>query len=300
MGCLRLVAALVLSSAAHLVSAAAQCRVDIVAVLPLEIVNQQPVVEVLVNGTRLRMLLDTGAEISMVTHDATGIAGLWEDPWRQGSFNGLGGSIPIGITEATVALTGPGRPFRLAVGELSTRPGSADLSGLLGTDILSDYDIEIDFSHGRLTLADAHQCHDDYAPWQGRWTMLKGARTSRRRVLVPARLGQVDVTAILDSGAGYTVLSADMARRAGVTDDQVAAGTPSTGIGIALRQVPMRRVSLPMAEIGDERFADFAVTVPGIPIDRVDMLLGADYFLRHRVWVSFVNGVVFVQRVEDE
>ena len=280
--------------------AVAQCHVDEVAVLPLDVIDRHAVVEVLVNGTRLRMMLDTGAEFTMVTHDSVGIAGLWEDPWRHGRVNGLGGTSPIGVTHATVGLTGPGKPLTLAVGELWTRPGMSDLAGIVGTDVLSDYDIEIDFAQRRLTLSEAHQCAGDYVPWQGRWAMLPASVTPRRRVMVTTRVGQTDLGAMLDSGASMSILSSEAAAFAGLTDQQVAAGKPLVGVGIALREVGMRRITLPDTQIGDELLPDFDVAVPSMSIDNVDMLIGANYFLRHRVWVSFANQVVFVQRSQDQ
>ena len=167
---------------------------------------------------------------------------------------------------------------------------------MLGVDVLSDYEVDLDQPGGKLTLRSAEGCTADDSPWPGRGSWpLPAAFTTHGRVLVPLHLGDVPVQAMLDTGVDHSVLDAETARRAGVTTAQLGSGTPSSFLGAALQPVTMREVSLPDVRIGPERFKAVPVEVPDMPLPGMNMLLGNDYLSRRQVLISWRRRAVFVR-----
>ena len=295
-GVLACAAVLGLSSCASAPAPAAECAIGTVATLPITLFRGHPVVSASVDGRPVPLLLDTGAETTALTHAAAAAIGLQEDPRRRSNVQGIGGSTQMGVTQTVVALAGKGRFIVLPLIDLPTQQDAPELAGILGTDVLSDFDVEIDMERSRLTLFTSHGCQAGYMPPGGPWSMLKPAITPRQRVLVPVRIGAIDLSAMLDTGAEGTILAPDAARRAGVTDAQIAAGAPVVVVGAALRNVTMRQIALPELQVGAEHLPGYVVTVPPAALNDVNMLLGTDYFAHHRVWISFSTRAVFVQR----
>ena len=276
---------------------ARSCRLSAVDSLSLRSIRDHPVVTVSVNGEPVNMLLDTGAETSVVTRAAASRLQLPTENGSAAPVIGIDGARVWPVARATLALTGRGRVLRLPVADLP--PDMDGISGIVGVDVLSDYDLDLDQPNGRLTLLRAENCTAQDAPWPTLWPgrsfPLPSAFTPRGRVLVPVGLGEVTVQALLDTGVDRTVLARDAARRAGVTEAQIDSGTPMSFLGAALQTLTMREILLPTVQIGPERFTSMPVQVPESTLPGVNMLLGNDYLSRHRVLISWQRRVVFVR-----
>ena len=269
------------------------CLQSAVDSLSLRAVRGRPVVTASVNGEPVNMLLDTGAETTLLTRAAAARLHLPLDRERTATVTGVDGISRQWAARATAALTGRGRVLDLVVFDL---PGDLDgLSGVLGVDVLSDYDVSLDQPGGRITLVRTSGCTPDDAPRPGRWVRLPAAFTPRGRILAPVRLGDVTAQALLDTGEADWVVSPELARRAGVTDKQVAEGAPSSFLGAALKTLTMHTVQLPDVQVGPDRFSNLPVVVPETALAGVNMLLGNDYLSQRRVFISWARQAVFVE-----
>ena len=101
-----------------------------------------------------------------------------------------------------------------------------DADGLLGADILLAFDLDIDVPDGKLTLYRSRLCPNVQPPWHEPWIEITGVRARKDRLLLPFELDGVQGEALLDTGAQGNVLSVNMARRMGLTE-QVLASDPA-------------------------------------------------------------------------
>jgi hypothetical protein len=108
------------------------------------------VAPVLVNGVALRLMIDTGADRTMVSPAAAARTGLPIDGSRQVRVLGVTGSAMAGemlVSHMEVAGTRVG-PLRVIV--LDTP--ATGLDGLLGRDVLDAFTLTLDGNAGRATL----------------------------------------------------------------------------------------------------------------------------------------------------
>ena len=113
---------------------------------------------------------------------------------------------------------------RVAAGAFDLHNGSGlNADGLLGADILLAYDMDIDVPAGMLTLYRSRLCPDMQPPWQEPWIEITGVRTRKDRLLVPFELDGAEGMALLDTGAQGNVLGVAMARRMGLSEQELAA-----------------------------------------------------------------------------
>jgi len=106
-------------------------------------------------------------------------------------------------------------------------------------------------------------------------------------VLVPAVANGRDITLLLDTGAQFTALTPESARRLGVAQSTEGSTLPMIGVGAAVSEVPV--ISLASLRVGDHVAENLRVVVtPVLPATTmlVDGLLGADFLETFRMTVD--------------
>ena len=274
------------------------CRAEKVAELPARLVHGQLVVPVQLNGKPLDFLVDTGSEGSMVTPEAADRLGLARNPRRTTIIHGTGGSMISANADVrrfevgAIALTDQS----VAVGPVPSSENSG-VAGLLGTDWLADFDVDLDVPHRRLALWRVQGCGERFDPLQGRHFALPLIRTRRGRVLVPIKVDQTGLFAYLDSGAVATIVTAAAAERLGVTDAALAKDPGGIGLGVDMRRLGFRWHRFAEVAIGPERFRNITLPVSAVQVQVAGALLGADYLAHHRVWVSLAAQRVLIEPI---
>jgi hypothetical protein len=105
---------------------------------------------VLLNGVGLRLMIDTGADRTMISPAALARTGLGLDGGRPVRIIGVAGSAmasELTVTHMEVAGARVG-PLRVIVHETP----SESLDGLLGRDVLDSFTLTVDSNAGRATL----------------------------------------------------------------------------------------------------------------------------------------------------
>ena len=279
-------------------AAAAPCRSDVVDSLSIHSAGGHPVVTVSVNGEPVSMLLDTGADTTVVTPALAARLGLRVQAAAGDVATGLGGGagVPVATATARVGLTG--RPARQRILVLDLPGATGPIAGLAGVDILSGFDLDLDLPGGQVLLRrTASSCTDrDAPPWPGLPAERLPVRiTPRNRVLVPVTLGALEVQAVLDTGVDGPILARDAAMRAGITDAEWRRGAPASFMGVGLRPVPIRMVRVPALAVGGEHLGAQDVAVPEVGPPGVEMLLGSDYLMTRRVLISWSRRALWVR-----
>jgi predicted aspartyl protease len=86
--------------------------------------------------------------------------------------------------------------------------GDIGIDGLLGPDIMSTYDVDIDFAHAKFNLFAPDHCPGDVVYWtKGDYQKIPIGLEDSWHITAPVTLDGKQLTATVDTGAAHTVLS---------------------------------------------------------------------------------------------
>ncbi|HXQ14177.1 MAG TPA: aspartyl protease family protein [Caulobacteraceae bacterium] len=272
-------------------SARAACQLQQYVQLPVTIEGGGAVVSAKLNGADARLTVDTGAFFSMLNPSAVAKFGLRTEPLPAYiSVHGMtGGADPRLTTVKEFSVLGvPLHRVDFLVGEHSV--GSAD--GLLGQNLLSILDTEFDFSSGAIRLMKPQGCGDAPLAYWSQDSHAYGAMSidpiepPNQQIVGSVAINGVRLRALFDTGAQRSVLSLAGARRAGVktTDPGVIGGGVWGGIGRKLTETWIAPFNL--VDIGGEQVKNTRLRIADINLADADMVIGVDFFLSHRIYVS--------------
>ncbi|MBV8682299.1 MAG: aspartyl protease family protein [Caulobacteraceae bacterium] len=291
-------------------AATTTCNLEQIGELQIHTVAGQLVVDGSINGQTVQMVVDTGSPGTLLSRPAAVALGLPIRKFEGVQFYGVGGKDSgesARIKEFKVgALTAS--DFDMAV------TGEGDMGGaqgLLGAHFLLQADIEFDVPDGKLRFFMPNTCQTNQVVyWRKPYAVapMLGAKddTIKVKVLVNGR----PIEAQMDTGSSISVLT-----RKGADDLGVRAGAgDEAGVvrmqGIGPRTVPVSSHVFSSFAFGDETihnaripvgdlFVDSTVSVLGSNIgqsavEQPQMLLGADFFRSHRIYVSRGQRKVYV------
>lgn len=283
---------------------AASCKPTAVAHVPLR--NDDLFLSIVLDldGRKASFIVDTGSEGSLITPEAASVLHLEPDPTHATYIhgpNGRGQLAPnllirmLRIGEASLG----GRSIPL--GALPGLPDIAPpIAGLIGADVLRGFDVELDVPHHRMTLwalpPDARTC-GFRPPWPAGSYATIPAQPEGALLTVPFTLDGQKGRALVDSGARSHIVSRSFANRLGISDAALARdpGGITSGVDLNARRYHWHHfAALQLGEPGPDNppWRNPVLTVSDVR-PGLDMLLGADWFARHAVWVSYGTGVIY-------
>lgn len=272
---------------------AAECKLGVMANLPVTMEDLRASVPMKVNGKDTSFWLDSGAFFSLMSEARAKELELPLSSMPDGFYL-------VGIGGRTSARLATIKSFGIVGQEIKNVQflvGGSDMgNGLIGRNILAMADTEFDLAHGSVKLINPHDCDKAMMAY---WTngqpyftapLLSGPNTRDRHFGLPVSINGAKIEAEFDTGATTSLLSRKAAERAGI--DLFAPGvTPLNAIGGLGRRfskgwvVPVDNVA-----IGDEQILKTRLVVIDGPIvaapDAPDMLLGADFMLAHHIYVA--------------
>jgi predicted aspartyl protease len=272
-------------------AAAAGCPLpQTLAVLPVTLSGNIPIVPTKIDGRSATLVFDTAADRLLLTEYAAQRLGLAED--RHGS------GVSRGVNGSTISFTA--RIPRLSLGAIELQRQQADVvpftwpsgvgpaDGFLAGGILFAYDVDIDLPHRRVTLYRARFCPDPTPPWPEPYLSLPAASTiaGHAYLAISVTLEGRTVPATIDSGAETSVVSRRLANILGITDADLARDRPLTAYGFGPGQSTARLHRFSELRIGGEVLTDPTMAVTDLPDGSAGMLLGEDWLQSHRVWLS--------------
>ena len=277
------------------------CKVAHVTDLPIAFRRGHLVVPVTLNGVATSMMLDTGSQGTTVTKAAAERLGL-SLQFTEGRMYGVGGSRSLYLFYARSfklgALHGEDLPLTAAAVDFSEY--DPPLDGLIGSDFLSNYDIDLDLLERKAKLFKVISgCNTPSAVMQEplfQAALVSGGPPGDKSPFVRVQIDGKTLLAEIDSGAQGTVIFRNAARRLGLRLGELKDDRHfrSSGVGPRERDT-VRHVMTPIT-VGE-------ITISNLPVglvdetlsDGTDMLLGLDFLARVHTWISFSSGTLVMQ-----
>ena len=276
------------------------CEIRVIAKLPMEMRNRLLVVPVGIGGKWVTLLVDSGAERTTISEDAANRLGLRRDQKALTRSVGLGGTVTsLDAVVPGLVLGGVRFPVeRLSVGQFLFGSGLA-ADGLLGSDLLLAYDLDIDIPARQLTIYHPRTCPDTRPPWDEPGERLSGVRSQKDRLLVPMELDGVQGMGILDTGAQATTIGLPMATRLGLTPGAMAADpvVKHHGAGPGIQESRLHQFNV--LKIGRTVRSQPRLSVLPVDAGIGDGLVGEDFIDGRRIWLSFPSREVYIAPVRN-
>lgn len=260
-----------------------------------------------INHDKVAMLIDSGAQNTMVTRTEVVKLGL-----PQAAAAGKGKKAAedhrVQLDEFTVGTIPKGSTRILALERLSDYPA---FGAVIGADFLMQHDMELSIASHKLMFFNPVGCDNSFvAYWDKNAGMvpLTTISATDHRPVVSVEVDGMSLRALVDSAAPISVISIGAAARLGVTPKShgvapmqgAAAGAhPASWIApfgkFSIGGEEVKNLKLPMLDLKNVINAEAGTAVP-------DMILGADFLRAHHVlfstsqqsfYFSYVGGNVF-------
>lgn len=293
--------ALFLCTALHVAAASAQCRLEKIGEWTVRLAGNQPVIDGAINGQKVGILLDTGAQSSLMTRDGAERLKLPRQKVYGIRVYGVGGESTPEAAEIAEFRLGEAvrKDWKVLVVESRTGPR---FSFILGDDFFEQMELELDLPHNTLRFFLAKGCEKTSLAYWNPKDAVEVPLEGGSKIQFTTELNGVSVRTLLDTGASTSVVALTAARGAGFDPD--APGVMSAGCsgGIGARTLDSWYASFDRLVIGNQAIRNPTLRVSdlwrnvrragignssrprqdGMP----DMLLGMDFLKTHRVFIS--------------
>ena len=292
---------ILLTALAFAINAHAECTINRSASLPLLLWQQKLYVSAQVNGTPAYFFVDTGAGTTTLSQDLANGQNLARDFDHSADTFGVGGvESHLTIVQAHDVALGPihlvNRSFPVAAFGERMADGSP-VGGLIGADILSHFDLDLDLPGRRLGLWRVAGCDEVRPDWPGEAEAAQLDIAPSRHIAVPVRIDGANLDLLVDTGSPSLVLSPRAAARAGATPELLELNRTLSGRGVNDRPFAGWMHIFQRMEVAGQVFGDVrTVVLAPSRMQMGDGLLGLEFLKRSRIWISYSTGKFFVQK----
>ncbi len=269
--------------------------------LAMTITDRSAIVDVTINQRRAHLLFDTGSDSTILSPGVAAVLGVKTVAAPLKISQGVGGRV--------ISQSGMIDTLKLGDFTLSKVPVSitaiTGYDGVLGLDVLSRYDVDVNLPQGAVTLHDGGACGDKLPPMGGAMLEVPAQRignnpTDKVRsfyLAVPVILDAAKTIGVFDTGAMASVVSNTFATKSGASAELLAADKKAIGTGFGTTTT-MHIHRFGELAIGRELFTAPVMMVGGNDTLRFPVILGFDYFAKHRVWFNYAADRIFVVPVK--
>jgi predicted aspartyl protease len=261
--------------------------------------DNQPIVKVFANSATVLLLLDTGAEATVLTPAAAQRIGAQQARVMGRQMHGITRDIPAGELELRSFTIGgvevPRKRVRVAPIEI-VNALSGPLDGVLGTDTLSSFDIDLDLPRRRMTLYQEQSCAIASPAWAQPYARIAAGRSPSNRLYFSVQLDGRRISALFDTGAQFSVLSTRTALALGVSEGVLARDPAVMVRGADGEQLSAHAHRFFRLEVDGEVIRNAEIDVTEINLNDADFLLGIDFLGSQRVWISYGSQQLFLMR----
>jgi clan AA aspartic protease (TIGR02281 family) len=264
------------------------CRLDRVGGFSATFAQSIPMVPVQLDGAAATLVFDTGAGWTLVSAAAAERLGLLRNGAIRINTHGIGGqSVSMPGDVGQFGIGGVELPHRMVVvTPFALRGfGTQTPDGVLGLDVIANFDVEADFSTGAVTLYHSRNCPAARPDWLGERgnTLVIPPEVPAGHLQVEVELDGRRMLATLDTGANQIAIDSKSARALGVTDEMLAADHTMADHGAAPEDAQVHVHRFGQLRIGRDVIKAPPIVVVDLPQGAGEMLIGMSY-LRNRMW----------------
>ncbi|SAL07132.1 Retroviral aspartyl protease [Caballeronia calidae] len=276
-----------------------QCRLSEVAQLPIWEFNGRFITTLEINRRTMPFLIDTGSGGTLISPEAADQVGVAFDRQRKVVIDGFGrfsGEGHPGIARRIKLGSVIWQDYAVTVTDLEGASVPRAPVGVLGADLLAQFDIEFDFPGRTMTLYRPSGCRTDWVPWLGVYQVWRPMRTAQNALIFPVSLNEQPLFAELDTGAQMTIVSRQAALSAGV-DPKALDETPVEAATAVGGGAPMtvRPYLLSTFRVGALTMHHRSLYVGDAVLANADVLLGMDVLRNTRLWLSYSSNRIFMR-----
>ena len=287
-------------TAEHPVAAAGGCGTVRLGETTVATLRNAPIVTLSANGVPVTLVIDTGAEGTILTPAAAQRIGAQRPQIEfQRQLHGLAGTLQTSEVELRSFTVGgvdiPWRRVRVAPVNVAS-VFSGPLDGVLGADSLSSFDVDLDIPGHRMALYEKQTCPGATPAWTEPYARINAGRSSGDHLFFAVQLDGRRTGAFVDTGSQFTVLSTQAALALGVGATALARDRMATVRGAAAEQLAARVHRFSQLEIGTETIRNPEIIVTDVRLSDADLVLGIDFLRPRRIWFSYGSQQIFIMR----
>ena len=286
----------------------APCQLQAIGELSVSADGPDVTTDAEIDGKPVRLTIDTGADASMLFRDSAAKLGL--------KFRSLDNGMSYGVGGVTRLYSARVKTLRVGSMEehdsdlIATGHSMGTSQGALGERFLTQADVEFDLPHGKIRFCKPHGCAGDQVVyWGDAYAVAPLEPTPHYQLLVKVSVNGRPLTAQLDTGAAVSVLTPQASARVGVSKALAVRAGKLEGSGhekitayvdvfdsFGFGDEVIQHAKLWIADLfyADVETGTATTSIPKRATDEPDMLLGADFFKSHRVYVSQEQKKVYV------
>ena len=277
----------------------ARCHVGNVAAIPVAIDDNQLLARGAIDGHPVRVLIDTGSNMSLIWRSAAQRLGLRLIGAPRKRLFGLGGESSLDETFVAELRVETFTVQGLRIPVAGDRPSTVDF--ILGEDFLSRDSVEFDVRHGIVRTMDTTGCTPAELPyWAKTYSMadLLASPRDAQAIRVNVVLNGHAVLAQIDSGSSVSLIAKSVADS--IRIHYVSTGAELVGIGSRSLQIWIADVQsftlgdesidntqLRVAQLGKyQTMGRIGSRIPVAAVPEPGMILGMDFLRSHRILVD--------------
>jgi tetratricopeptide (TPR) repeat protein/predicted aspartyl protease len=273
--------------------ALAVCKLEKFPDLPVTMNGLVPTVHAKINGSDALFIADSGAFYSELSPAGAASLHLSVRSIPSGfTVSGVGGDSQAWVTEVA-HFTLMGVDIRKIEFLVFGNDWGGGTVGLLGQNVFSLGDVEYDLANGVIRLWRTKDCGNAALAY---WTKdpaltysvidIERASQEQPHTTGAVYVNNVKMRVVFDTGAPGSAITLAAAKRAGVSVDAPDVVAAGRSFGIGRQSVQTWIAPFASFKIGDEEIRNTKLRIWATQMPGVDMLIGADFFLSHRIYVA--------------
>ena len=274
------------------------CSTRLLGKIVIATLNRAPFVTLAANGHSVTLIVDTGAERTVLTPEAAKTIDAQHPKIEfRRQVRGVGGDLASREVELRSFAAGevpiPWR--RLVVASVKTaKVFPTPLDGLLGADVLSDFDVELDLRRQSLGLYQKQACPTAKPNWAGPYSSISTGLSPGGRFFFPVQLDGHQLTATIDTGSQLTVLATAAASAMGVAQAALSRDRSLAMQGVAGDPLSSRIHHFNKLQLGNVVVPNPQIVVADLALREAELVLGVDLLTSRRFWLSYGSRRIFI------